>query len=162
MSNVSAWFRPPIALRSVFAEIIVLKSHSQDESLWTLNQPPVGVAKYNDVEVKRLFQLLRADVAHKAIQTVVEREARRGEERRGGERERERHKATHTVVATLELRSEQEECVNLFIRGKDIVSLLPWGLVIWLVYRYMYTYIAYRCITGCTVWCDIVLYMYSV
>ena len=85
----------------------------------------MGVAKYNDVEVKRLFQLLRADVAHKAIQTVVEREARRGEERRGGERERERHKATHTVVATLELRSEQEECVNLFIRGKDIVSLLP-------------------------------------
>ena len=39
--------------------------------------------------------------------------------------------AIRTVVATLanieDLKPEQEECVHSFIKGKDIVSLLPMG-----------------------------------
>ena len=44
------------------------------------------------------------------------------------------------IIATLasnivELKQEQEECVNVFIKGKDIVSLLPTGFGKRLIYQ---------------------------
>ena len=65
---------------SVFAEIIIWKPYSQDELLslseGRTNQRPVGVAKCDDVEVKRLLQNVVITVVpvpeiDKAIQTVV-------------------------------------------------------------------------------------------
>ena len=35
--------------------------------------------------------------------------------------------AIRTVVATLELKLEEEQCVDLLIKGKDVVALLPTG-----------------------------------
>ena len=51
----------------------------------------------------------------------------------------ELEEAMQTVVATLanseELKLEQEECVNVFIKGKDIVYLSPRGFGKRLIYQ---------------------------
>ena len=67
------------------------------------------MAKCDDVEGKRLFRNVLTTMEavpelDEAIQTVV---------------------ATRANIK--ELKSEQEECVHLFIKGKGIVSLQPTG-----------------------------------
>ena len=52
----------------------------------------------------------------------------------------ELNEVIQTAVATLanieELKLEQEECVNVFIKGKGIVSLLPMGFGKRLMYQF--------------------------
>ena len=86
-----------------------LLSHSEKRTY----QRPVLVAKCDTVEVKHLFAMYIANNgssvrARRSIQTGI---------------------GIATLANVKDWKPEQEECVHLFIKAKDMVSLLPTGFV---------------------------------